>query len=293
MNKDAFKHYESDIARAGGFKALPEMHQQAYEIIKEASSDFTDWDQLMAVAEEPDIQKLIEIHLEWLNQELSKTPVKSEPTVKTASKKSNTSKAKGVVFIRPGDRVRDNATKEEGTVSEIISGHVAIVEFDESGYKTIDLDNITKINKSKKRTTPKPNKQPKRKAKWWITKGTARERVEQLIEKMVDIRIDAFDEEEEVIASTEMEIRDLVESTGDLNRNVLEKIMAGWQEMIDIQSVNSVQDDLVKIGTELARIIKTLPKAKRYGNRKCRKRLRRFPAGKNGSPRMSVLCEVF
>jgi hypothetical protein len=194
MNKEIFKTYESDIARIGGFGALPEMHRQAYEIIKEASADFTDWDQLIAVAEEPDIQKLIQIHLEWLNEKMEKSNRSSKSPVQIPEK-----------------------TKKTKTQNVL-------------------------------------------KKKWWITRGTVSQRLELIIDMLVHTRMDAFDEEEELIAGVEMEIRDLLEKPDDISRDSLSEIYAGWQNMVDNQSVNDVQESLVKISQEFWQIIRTLPK---------------------------------
>lgn len=77
MNTDKFLNYESDVAKAGGFAAMPPMHQQAYEIIKEASFDFTDWETFSQIADDPDISKLVSLHMEWLSETLAKKHVES------------------------------------------------------------------------------------------------------------------------------------------------------------------------------------------------------------------------
>lgn len=193
MNTHTFENYETDIAKLGGAGQLPELHRQAYEIIKEASADFRNWVQLVEVAEEADIRKLIEVHLDWLKEQPSAAKPKKEAERKQVSTK----------------------------------------------------------------------KEPGRRAKWWITKGTISQRLQQIIETMTDIRMDASNQDEEIIASVETEISELVENPSNVNRSSMEQVMAGWQEMINAQSEESVRSDLEKVGSEITRIIKTLPKEKK------------------------------
>jgi hypothetical protein len=199
MKNIDLNQYKAGIEKFGLDK-LPEAQLKAYNIIKKASADFTNSAQLEKMRENETIGKLINMHInwledmDWLEENFTRAPAKKQP---------------GQIIVA---KVPD---WREGQAMKIAKN-------------------------------------------WHNTVGSTNERVEKIVEFLTDIRMNAFDEEENVIANVEMELRDLLESGNEITKDQLKEVMSGWQGMIDIQSVNSVQEDLVLVGNEMKKIISTV-----------------------------------